>query len=764
MKSDGLSLESLTLVDEVLLARKLAAGLKHALSDVLKAPIQLPLSNTCSALKERGGDGAGYPLLCNQLGRETICALVSGGLVGGVPLDQRDAAHAKFLEAYRTWTTDVTCDRMPLLCNAGHRGMGKSVLLALNQYWFAERGGLSVYVSFNDDQCGEGFPFHSNCDSLQQALAARIVHRALVYHLGREAAQAYFKRIRHAIFKSVTSLRAAMVVLHDLVGVPEGTPTMIVVDELAKFDDLRKDKDDGAPNAITIQALKTIMSFCDGRKANHPSPVFPCVSVYGCLDLKTFVSTSNRALHLQLLSPVFPFVDSVDTMLLPDLLRAFVSVPHRALLCEQHPSYENVEDALTSLLLATGGIARRTSSVLVELRGFAAAIPAQPDTSWADSFIKAAAAWLATNKDTILAELKGMDRNVCPITPLALLPEGLTSLHSLDQFARDNTCQYVLSNDSSRDHLQSLVGSVEGYCQLQPVRAASVLTFVPLPVLRATPCFAAGREFAALRELGQSLEHYATANPPPGDVGKPFERVMKSAMLLFARCHDTFTLRELCGRDGGVFDEALQGGLDLLDLTDDSVARNTHSTPFAATLSTEYFPLNPHRSSPQPFTLPYEQRLLQLLQVRRGLCMFPPDNDNMGGSFYLLLPCVKQPGWVLVEFQCKDVFGNFDPAINTVWMAKTVSGWRDGAAYLEGQHASCGGLAANPVPAFLAAHSIRVVRVLCTNNPLQPAVVGALSANEAVLDRVLLRNAVPTAAYNMEGVHRVRSLFAAGAV
>ncbi len=48
------------------------------------------------------------------------------------------------------------------MCNAAHRGVGKSVLLALNQYWVMKKGGFSVYIPFNDDQCSDGFPFYSS--------------------------------------------------------------------------------------------------------------------------------------------------------------------------------------------------------------------------------------------------------------------------------------------------------------------------------------------------------------------------------------------------------------------------------------------------------------------------------------------------------------------------------------------------------------------------------------------------------------------------
>jgi hypothetical protein len=237
-------------------------------------------------------------------------------------------------------------------------------------------------------------------------------------------------------------------------------------------------------------------------------------------------------------------------------------------------------------------------------------------------------------------------------------------------------------------------------------------------------------------------------------------------MLLFARSNDVFRLADFCGVAGGLFDVDVKGNL-VVDITDDNLQCTAHSKSFFGTLSTSYFPLDPQRSSSQPFTMPYEQKLLALLATGQSHCLFPPHERNMGGDFYLLLRRADEQadeegdgqGWILVEFQCKDIFGSFDLVQNANWMDDVVLDWRSKACYLQGQTASCNGEAPNPVPAFLAAHKIAVVRVLCTNNPIDPSLIGKLGPNEALLDRVKLRNVVPTAAYNMEGVHRVRNLF-----
>jgi hypothetical protein len=377
-----------------------------------------------------------------------------------------------------------------------------------------------------------GFPFHSSKCSFDQAAAVRIVHRALVYHIGWEAAQAYVERHHNAVMEKVPTLASALSVLKELLGLPADIPILIAVDELAKFDS----DNQSYASAITVQALKDITSFCDKRKIGSTNPVFPCVSVYGCIDLLTFSAGSDRRLYLQLLSPVFPFIDGVDVSRLPLILRAFASNPHRALLCKQKPKYDRVQQVLSKLLLTTGGIARRTSGVLVGLCEFDDAFPTMPtaalaDATWASSFIDAVEGWLLKNEEKVVELANGQDRQVSPIT---LLPLNITSEPGacLEQFARDNAKLFLLNCQDERvDHLQSLIGSVRAYCQLLPIIIegnTKVLTFVPLPVLSATRGFRfrPGAIFSTLSELGLALIQYSLEpSPPAGPLkGKPFER------------------------------------------------------------------------------------------------------------------------------------------------------------------------------------------------------------------------------------------------
>eukprot|EP00047_Mylnosiga_fluctuans_P000256 m.189605 g.189605 ORF g.189605 m.189605 type:complete len:138 (+) comp10036_c0_seq3:1833-2246(+) len=134
--------------------------------------------------------------------------------------------------------------------------------------------------------------------------------------------------------------------------------------------------------------------------------------------------------------------------------------------------------------------------------------------------------------------------------------------------------------------------------------------------------------------------------------------------------------------------------------------------------------------------------------------MFPPNGNNLGGDIYLLMP-TDDATWILAEIQCKDYFGSFDPATHTARLATMVQDWQDGNRWLNGSEVEISGARmSNPIPEFLRANNIQVVRLLCTSTPLESA-LPTLGPNEALLD---LRRVVPTAAYNLEGLHHIRDL------
>jgi hypothetical protein len=72
-----------------------------------------------------------------------------------------------------------------LLCNAGYRGSGKTVLQGFNCFWFVlDTKALAIDITFNDDQSllleGKKTEMVTD-DDFYVAVAIRILHRLLMY-------------------------------------------------------------------------------------------------------------------------------------------------------------------------------------------------------------------------------------------------------------------------------------------------------------------------------------------------------------------------------------------------------------------------------------------------------------------------------------------------------------------------------------------------------------------------------------------------------
>ena len=408
------------------------------------------------------------------------------------------------------------------------------------------------------------------------------------------------------------------------------------MDELVKIDPNHRDHSSKpSPTNLTITALRSITAACDSLRT-----VYPCVSFYGCLDLDTFGTCSNRPINLQLLQPVFPFVDEVRPDQLPSILRVFADKSLRKLMHEagmrqreqqqqqhqqedeQMTDYDKAQEMLTHYLLNTGGVPRRSSRLLASLHKFdkstdAPEIPKTPSS--AKDYLEKAVRWLQNAEPWIDSALGEADCRVRGIDQADI------DTADLEKFAVDTSMAYELFDNSHANHIQSLRGSVDSYCQLLPFthpksKEERVLTFVPLPVLKETKVdhsITIGPVFSTLLDLGSSLDQYSKVEFQKGShtqPGKLLERVMKDTVMLFARSNKTFTLSDLCGRTGGLFDVALRGGPGVADLNDDR--KSKYAMSFEKTLSAKYFPLDPSRQKKDPFMLPYKKPLLNLLKTK----------------------------------------------------------------------------------------------------------------------------------------------------
>jgi hypothetical protein len=93
-----------------------------------------------------------------------------------VPIDSRDACKELLLQSLKRPHSN---GRVDLLCCAGYRGTGKTVLQTMNMQWFAEEtNGISMEVTFFDDQAAilPGRSINSN-QQFSHEVALRILHR-----------------------------------------------------------------------------------------------------------------------------------------------------------------------------------------------------------------------------------------------------------------------------------------------------------------------------------------------------------------------------------------------------------------------------------------------------------------------------------------------------------------------------------------------------------------------------------------------------------
>ena len=149
-----------------------------------------------------GGDfvPAQAGVLCSTNANTSIQGYKEQSTIQSVPVNKRAAAKAVFDNHFKF--PQPSNRRIPLLCNVGYRGTGKSVLQALNMKWYVDKfpGALAIEVTFNDDL---GFKTSRNEWNFETAVALRIVHRVLVSQLGERLGYKVFRELPEEILSKV---------------------------------------------------------------------------------------------------------------------------------------------------------------------------------------------------------------------------------------------------------------------------------------------------------------------------------------------------------------------------------------------------------------------------------------------------------------------------------------------------------------------------------------------------------------------------------
>ena len=663
---------------------------------------------------------AGSIVFVGVKGGISLAALIdpNSETINNVPVDQRELSKILLLESLKRPDQRV---RVPLLCNAGSAGSGKSVLQAFNLYWFVQNtSGLAFELTFNDDQGGlwKGGNVIAGRD-LEEALAVRIIHRLLELYMGTEKCDS-FVRAESPLLNSICVLEdpfeAALRIVRRVLGVSKDTKIMLGVDELAK----------AGPNRPSL--LK-----CLTGKLDKDPKLFLSVSAYGCVDLSTFATDSNRILLLQPLPPIFTVNAWKNQLVLPDVLRVFADKRLRKNL-KFRPEDKVVYAQLSRLMLASGGHPRRVEYLLSGLSEFN--VEGNKFTSYQLQ------CFLNSEESTIKFYM-----NLVVLQELKSIPPS-----DLELLAKDcaNSFLFPVNADSARMHQPFLQGTQVGSCAFIPGSDVDGKghAYIPMPVLMSFPL--CGEDYpcaCALFMLYFCLEAYSNIDTPMIR-GKTLERVVLYATLLYARANEGIA-------DPSVFCSQFGSGVKPVESPDlpnihilkpEVVKKIGHWEDVIRFPSATRYPSGVKgsaRSAADALARDVHAMVNSLNDNPdwAGGIFAPTDPSNIGGVvFGLFHPRERQTYYTLLVIQCKDWFSDINRG------ASIMSEWEKSKT-------------AFPVNAdgFIEGTNVKPLFLLFTCNPLEEKYT--CKYNEGICDILTMRKWLPTAAYACESGYRMRELF-----
>ena len=259
----------------------------------------------------------------------------------------------------------ITSSRVHLLCNAGYRGSGKTILQGFNCFWFvSETKALAIDITFNDDQYdlirGKGTLMLTEED-FNVAVAIRILHRLVMYFYrnerdgGLEFANGELNRngtLAQLVLELKSPLDSILKVVRAYFGNPD-LKILLAVDELAKA---------ASATMLASDMMSRLTAIMD-----RDNQLVLSVSAYGALDLSKFATNSNRPILLQSLGPIFSvsgFTASVE--ILPKVMMPFYNSCLRMTLRNEARDLE-LYSRLSRLISYSGGHPRRVEVLLNQL-------------------------------------------------------------------------------------------------------------------------------------------------------------------------------------------------------------------------------------------------------------------------------------------------------------------------------------------------------------------------------------------------------------
>jgi hypothetical protein len=232
--------------------------------------------------------------------------------------------------------------------------------------------------------------------------------------------------------------------------------------------------------------------------------------------------------------------------------------------------------------------------------------------------------------------------------------------------------------------------------------------------------------------LATALKAYSEVDPLK-EAGKSLERVAATALLLYARSNAFFTPAmmcntSMCGEGLGI---TLEGGKGV-EYWEDITA----------------FPTDPDTNSTS-----LQQAVERLMASKDcpGAIFHPSYKSNKGGDVYGLFKADREASLVLLTIQCKDWFKD-DSRQEDGKLIKYHEMWRISQEDLGFLRSHDTELVVNGTRV-----TVRVLYLLVSSNELQEKV--QCRDDEGVVTAASMRSWLPTAAYAMEGAHKLRQLF-----
>jgi hypothetical protein len=723
------------------------------------------------------------------------------GTISGVPTEKRELAKMVFDE----WVKELpTTSRgiNALLSTYGVRGAGKTVQQAFNMLWFVQREkikdrkGFAVEVTFNDD-------YYSLCHETEEYDVTKSTVRVILLRVVEALAGAHYSKgpvtpVMTACYNTDFSKWAnftisdALALARRALQLPPETPVLLAIDEIAKLHKIstkisEEEKKQKVPKTeslrkkeATVAALSKVCRIMDDTCVKGTRTTWVCATTYGVDTLQKFMTDSGRPVAVQPLPPIFPIsVESTQFRHLPPILQILQNNED----IDFSPTKKTVLHTISMLMMETGGHPRRVEALfhslsdlpnhLKEKSSQIKEIPGKSD--------KDLLKWVMNQTD-YHKELKRVLLGTFVTEAIALMqrPFSFVGNFDLEDLEHPQTSvdmihpfEFPDSDKKLEKHVASNAMVEAGVASYLADPPPQCRIFLPFPILK---------KWSSLKKsssLAWSVVNYIEAAGKPGRFkGIHLESVMFETMKFYAthQPKTSFLLRDVCRLTGQSSD-----GLSVFD-----------------------FKLKPFRlaeSVPHVEILPYsiDKKQNDHLITFGDASMFtslpagmykPASEGNSADLIGIFDVCDGPYERLVVDFQCKDYY-NIKPEMHPVGKWR----WsRQGLTHdvLPVRRNNFTGVVGMDDPNFFkfkeqlkecqkekeGKKRVAFAFILITSNPIPmdghhfgeiqhdpttpPDLRGAtLSANEALMDLIHMRNWIPTVAYNVQTANRLRSLYAA---